>query len=184
MAAATFFQRSVQRPVRCFDVTVASGYHSAIHLGSARLDRTGWLLRRRHPALSLVILFYFTGQLIESSSIPLELYFEHRTYIPALLMFWPLGLWLTDTRALKIPKRLLLLALPLSLALMTHARAEVWGNLQTQALIWARINPDSARAQANAAQIEMARGRPQDAIRRLRRHYWPRSLSNRSWCSI
>lgn len=132
------------------------------------LITTGWLLRRRHPALSLAILFYFAGQLIESSSIPLELYFEHRNYIPALLMFWPLGLWLADIRALKIPKRLLLVALPLSLALMTHVRAEVWGDVQTQALIWARINPDSARAQANAAQIEMAHGHPQDAIRRLR----------------
>jgi len=129
---------------------------------------TGWLLRRRHPALSLAILFYFAGQLIESSSIPLEMYFEHRNYIPALLMFWPLGLWLADMRTLKIPKRLLLVVLPLSLALMTHARAELWGDVQTQALIWARINPDSARAQANAAQIEMAQGLPQDAIRRLR----------------
>jgi tetratricopeptide (TPR) repeat protein len=128
----------------------------------------GWLLRRRHTALSLAILFYFAGQLMESSSIPLELYFEHRNYIPALLLFWPLGLWLADMRTLKTPKRILLVALPLSLALMTHVRAEVWGNVHTQALIWARINPESARAQANAAQIEMAQGRPQDAIRRLR----------------
>lgn len=129
---------------------------------------TGWLLRRRHAALSLAILFYFAGQLIESSSIPLELYFEHRNYIPALLLFWPLGLWLADTRTLRTLKRILLVVLPLSLALMTHVRAEVWGNVHTQALIWAQINPDSARAQANAAQIEMAQGHPQDAIRRLR----------------
>jgi tetratricopeptide (TPR) repeat protein len=129
---------------------------------------TGWLRRRRHAAPSLAILFYFTGQLMESSSIPLELYFEHRNYIPALLLFWPLGLWLADMDTLKLPKRILLVALPLSLALMTHVRAEVWGNVRTQALIWAHINPDSARAQANAAQIEMAQGRPEDAIRRLR----------------
>lgn len=129
---------------------------------------TGWLLRRRHAALSLAILFYFTGQLMESSSIPLELYFEHRNYIPALPLFWPLGLWLADMYALKIPKSILLVALPLCLALMTHVRAEVWGDVQMQALIWARINPDSARAQANAAQIEMAQGRPEHAIRRLR----------------
>ena len=132
------------------------------------LIAAGWLLRRRHAALSLAILFYFAGQAIESSSIPLELYFEHRNYLPALLLFWPLGLWLADIRTLKTPKRILFVALPLSLALMTHVRAEVWGNVQTQALIWARINPDSARAQANAAQIEMAQGRPKDAIRRLR----------------
>lgn len=53
-----------------------------------------WLCRRRYPACSLAVLFYFAGQSLESSSIPLELYFEHRNYLPAMLMFWPLALWL------------------------------------------------------------------------------------------
>ncbi|RCS29029.1 tetratricopeptide repeat protein [Rhodanobacter denitrificans] len=123
--------------------------------------------RRRHPALALAILFYFAGQLLESTSIPLELYFEHRNYLPALLMFWPLGLWLADARKLRLFKYALMLALPLGLAWMTHARAELWGNVHSQALLWARINPDSARAQTNAAQIEMQAGQSQAAIRRL-----------------
>lgn len=126
-----------------------------------------WWLRRRQPALALAVLFYFAAQLIESTSIPLELYYEHRNYLPALLMFWPLGLWLADTRTMPLLKRGLMIALPISLALMTHARAEVWGDVRTQALVWARINPDSARAQANAAQIEMQTGHPLDAVRRL-----------------
>jgi len=126
-----------------------------------------WRLRRRHPALALSVLFYFAGQLLESTSIPLELYFEHRNYVPALLMFWPLGLWLSETRTQPAIKYGLMIALPLGLALMTHMRAEVWGNVRAQALLWARINPDSPRAQANAAQIEMQTGHPQEAIRRL-----------------
>ncbi|OOG52861.1 hypothetical protein B0E47_16565 [Rhodanobacter sp. B05] len=136
-------------------------------LGVLALLGGAWWLRRRRPALALAVLFYFAGQLLESTSIPLELYFEHRNYVPALLMFWPLGLWLTDSRSLKVPKRVLLIALPLGLAWMTHARAEVWGNVQQQALIWAGINPQSARAQTNAAQIEMQNGHPREAIRRL-----------------
>jgi tetratricopeptide (TPR) repeat protein len=115
----------------------------------------------------VAVLFYFVGQLLESTSIALELYFEHRNYVPALLMFWPLGLWLADTRKLKLPKQMLMIALPLSLALMTHARATVWGNVRTQALVWARINPDSPRAQANAAQALMQSGQPKDAARLL-----------------
>jgi tetratricopeptide (TPR) repeat protein len=126
-----------------------------------------WSLRQRQPAIALAILFYFAGQLLESTSIPLELYFEHRNYVPALLMFWPLGLWLADKHFLPLPKRMLMLLLPLGLAVMTHARAEVWGNVHTQALLWAQINPNSARAQANAAQIEVQEGRQSDAIRRL-----------------
>ena len=126
-----------------------------------------WHWRQRHPALVLAVLFYFAGQLLESSSFPLELYFEHRNYVPALLMFWPLGLWLADTRALRTLKFGLMIILPLGLALMTRASAQVWGNVQSQSLIWAQINPDSARAQTNAAQIEMDEGRPQQAAERL-----------------
>src|SRR6185312_5867643 len=39
-----------------------------------------WIQRVRHPALALAVLFYFAGQVLESSAIPLELYFEHRNY--------------------------------------------------------------------------------------------------------
>lgn len=128
-----------------------------------------WWLRRRHPALALAVLFYFAGQLLESTSVPLELYFEHRNYVPALLMFWPLGLWLADTNTLSVLKRVLMIALPIGLALMTRARAEVWGDMQTQALIWAQINPSSPRAQAYAAQIEMQTGHPREAVQRLQK---------------
>ncbi|WP_426700422.1 tetratricopeptide repeat protein [Rhodanobacter sp. Col0626] len=126
-----------------------------------------WRLRGRYPAWALTVLFYFAGHLLESTSIPLELYFEHRNYIPALLMFWPLGLWLADGRSLRIPKRTLLICLPLGLAWMTHVRAELWGDVDRQASIWVQINPNSPRAQANLAAIEMESGHPQRAINRL-----------------
>ena len=53
------------------------------------------------------------------------------------------------------------------LALMTHARAQLWGNTRDQAELWATLNPDSPRAQANAALMEMSAGRPRPAIARL-----------------
>lgn len=126
-----------------------------------------WRWRRPHPAFALAIFFFFAGQLLESTSIPLELYFEHRNYLPAMLMFWPLGLWLSDTSSLQGIKPALSIALPLMLVGMTHARAEVWGNVQTQAMVWARINPESPRAQANAAEVEMQQGHPLEAAQRL-----------------
>ncbi|MEO5813461.1 MAG: tetratricopeptide repeat protein [Rhodanobacter sp.] len=126
-----------------------------------------WWWRRRQPALALAVLFYFAGQLIESTSLPLELYFEHRNYLPAMLMFWPLGLWLADSGKLTMLKRALMIVLPLGLAVMTFTRAQLWGNERTQALVWAQINPQSGRAQANAAQLEIAAGQPLAAIRRL-----------------
>ncbi|TNY25276.1 hypothetical protein BV497_14785 [Fulvimonas soli] len=154
----------------------------------------GWLLRRMYPALALAILFYFVGQSIESTTIPLELYFEHRNYLPTMPMFWPLALWLCGARlrqlrpnpqprpitTFRLPhlpeiaahyrgmsKAVLALLIVGGLFLMTHAQASLWGNSRDQALLWARLNPDSPRAQAYAAQAEMSTGRPQDAIIRL-----------------
>ena len=129
----------------------------------------GWWTRRKHPALALAILFFFAGQLIESTSVPLELYYEHRNYVPALLMFWPLGLWLADPCSLPAIKRILMAVLPIGLALMTYTSSRIWGNEQQQALIWAQINPDSPRAQTRAAQVEMDNGAPRKALQRLER---------------
>ncbi len=151
-----------------------------------------WCWRRKFPALALAILFYFVGQAMESTTLQLELYFEHRNYLPAMLMFWPLALWLCGVSlrnpALVAPspaapgtirpgsdrpaattllKGALAITLLSGLALMTHARAALWGNTHDQALLWAHLNPGSPRAQANAALLEMAAGTPQLAVARL-----------------
>lgn len=150
--------------------------------GVAALLAGAWALRKRAPLWALAILFYFAGQLLESTSIPLELYFEHRNYVPALLMFWPLALWLTKTPApagavessnrqrnvTAAARGLVAAVIVVALAGMTHARAEVWGNRTEQALLWARLNPESPRAQAYAAQILTPQGYPQWALQHLR----------------
>src|SRR5690606_13599860 len=42
--------------------------------------------RRECPYLALGVLGFFAGHLIESTVISLELYFEHRNYLPALFL--------------------------------------------------------------------------------------------------
>ncbi len=137
-------------------------------------------LRRTRPALALAILFFFVAHLLESSTVALELYFEHRNYLPAALMFWPLSLWLCGVRsttpavpiasltappmALRATLGCILIA---GLACMTWARADLWGNENEQALLWARMNPGSPRAMTNAALVEMQMGHPELAVARL-----------------
>ncbi len=128
----------------------------------------GFALRKRYPALALALLFYFGAQWMESGWIPLELYFEHRNYLPAMLLFWPIGLALgrpSVLRFLKIAAGAGILGL---LAILTTQRASLWGDGFRQAQVWAAINPDSARAQANAALYDMAHDRPRLAVARLR----------------
>jgi len=137
-------------------------------VGVSALLGLALVLRRRKAALAFAIMFYFAGHLLESTLLPLELYFEHRNYLPALPMFWPLAIWLTGQGSLRVVRRGLAFALPLLLALLSHARAIVWGHPYEQALLLAAVSPDSPRAQANAAAFEMAQGRPELASGRLR----------------
>jgi tetratricopeptide (TPR) repeat protein len=47
---------------------------------------------KRWPLPSYCILFFFLNHLIESTFFPLELVFEHRNYIPSLLLFVPVAI--------------------------------------------------------------------------------------------
>jgi hypothetical protein len=137
-------------------------------LGIIGLVASTWALHQRAPLWAFVILFFFAGHLIESTTIPLELYFEHRNYLPALLLFWPLAVWLAAPSETQRGRIILTLVILCGLGAMTHARARVWGDTTEQALLWAKLNPDSPRAQSYAAQIMMARNRPDWALARLR----------------
>lgn len=128
----------------------------------------GFALRKRHPAIALALLFYFAAQLMESGWIPLELYYEHRNYLPAMLLFWPIGLALGRPGPLRFLKLTLAAVILAVLAGMTSQRATLWGDGFRQAQVWAAINPDSARAQTNAALYDMAHQRPRLAAARLR----------------
>jgi tetratricopeptide (TPR) repeat protein len=124
--------------------------------------------RRRFPALALAIAFYIAGQVMESTTIPLELYFEHRNYLPALLFFWPFALWLTQDGALTRIKPALAIGALLLLGAETWSAAKLWGEPDIQALVWAAQNPDSPRAQVYAANAESSLGRYPQAEARLR----------------
>lgn len=126
-----------------------------------------WRYRRRWPVVSAAILFFLAGHLVESGVLPLELYFEHRNYLPSMLLFWavvvlgarlPLGLWG------RIAAALFWLSL---LAGMTNAQARLWGDPVRLAFHWALASPESSRAQANWADMMLSRGRADLVAQRL-----------------
>lgn len=126
-------------------------------------------IRRRVPVLAAAILFYFAGQALESTTIPLELFYEHRNYLPAALLFWPLAWWILrgpGTRVLRAGVAGLALALLLAL---TASRAALWGNEVELALTWMQLSPRSARAQVWGSEGLTAAGRPGLALESLRR---------------
>lgn len=104
------------------------------------------LIRKRNTLASFAILWFFTAHLMESTVLPLELYFEHRNYIPLLgpiMALTAIPFLLTNHRKLAFS----FLAIWLSfLALISSLQASVWGNQALMATLWSYENPNSVRA--------------------------------------
>jgi protein O-mannosyl-transferase len=124
---------------------------------------------RRMPVMSFAILFYFAAHLMESTVIMLELYFEHRNYLPAAFLAWPLARWLVLGRILSRLRLALAVVLPLVLLLLTFQRATVWGDPALLAALSSHHSPASARAQMVAATEIRQAGDPEAAADQVRR---------------
>ena len=81
---------------------------------------------RRHPLLSLALLWYLGNLFLESSILPLDLMFEHRLYLPSLALIAPLA----AAPFLYLPRRrwarFSIAVIALLFLLGTRARNEVW----------------------------------------------------------
>ncbi len=130
----------------------------------------------RHPvvaAAGVAAGFYLAGQVMESTWLQLELAFEHRNYLPAGLMFLPLGIALAGVGRGEVAARIpplrvwIAVALLALFALQTARRADVWGKPFQQALVWAREHPDSPRAQSYLANFWSGVGNQPEAARLL-----------------
>ena len=131
------------------------------------LIAAAFALRRRAPVFACALLFFFAGHLIESTVLALELYFEHRNYLPALLLGWPIGRALMRWKIPAAARIALVVLLFGGFATITWQRASLWARQDQMAALWARTNPASSRAQATAAIFEMRGGRPDLAVARL-----------------
>jgi len=116
-------------------------------------------MRRRWPLLACAWLFFIGGHLLEGSSIPLELYFEHRNYLPSMLLAWPLADWLLRAGGYARYRRAFALLLFAALLVLTRQRASVWGDERLLAVLAAEHQPNSLRAQTAAATVEINSGR-------------------------
>ncbi len=118
----------------------------------------GWL-RARAPVLAFAILWYFAGHLLESTFLPLELYFEHRNYLPLLgpacaaAYYSQIALARLTTRHARIVVPALFAVLALGFTALTYTEAMIWGRPTALAPIWSAEHPTSLRARANFAGV-------------------------------
>lgn len=115
--------------------------------------------------LSLGLLLYFSGHLIESTLIPLELYFEHRNYLPSAGLLLAaatllLNIWPWSHKSLLIVFLLYIVLLCLS----TAQRSITWGSEQALLHSSAHNHPHSLRAQTDYAEWLFSHGQANAAL--------------------
>lgn len=137
----------------------------------------GWFLvvtmatiwRRRYRVLAFAVLWFLAGQLLESTTIPLEMYFEHRNYIPIIGPVFALCYFSTY-----VPRHLTFavrsgLSLYIAVnALFLFSLASMWGNPQVASRFWHIQFPDSVRAATAKATAQLSLEGSAAAIRTLR----------------
>ncbi|HEX7027255.1 MAG TPA: hypothetical protein VF268_08425, partial [Gammaproteobacteria bacterium] len=114
---------------------------------------TAALLRKRIPLYSFGIAWFLIGHALESTVFPLEIYFEHRNYLPSIGLLIAVAALLQFAVARFAPKVrmaatgalfgvIVVIYLAVSASIVT-----LWNRPLEQSYIWALARPDSIRAQ-------------------------------------
>jgi len=138
-------------------------------VGIATIITAGIRYRRTYPLASLAVLFFFAGHIIESTVIPLELYFEHRNYLPAIFLVMPIAFaafhYAPRYRYLYAVSAILLVLL----SVLLHQRAITWSSEESLAYQWAVTRKYSQRAQRYAALVAERHGKTELAFQIISR---------------
>lgn len=109
--------------------------------------------RRRAPIAAFAVLFFVAGHAVESTAVALEIFHEHRNYLPSLgVLLGCTSLILTErvgVGTLRV-RQLGLIILCLLLGLLTMSRAAIWADPLTLSEVELAHNPGSARTAYSA----------------------------------
>ena len=120
--------------------------------------------RKRYPVYAFGVLWFFTGHLIESTVIPLELYFEHRNYLPSVGVFFVFVYGVDYLARERLGKRMgVFMAVFLMVwiavqGVMTWSESRLWGNPFVQTVMWSMEHPNSMRAKLQLATMKQDLG--------------------------
>ena len=106
-----------------------------------------FILRKKAPIISFSIAWFFAGHLIESTVLPLELYFEHRNYLPLFGIGFAFA-WYA-IKLIKVQKIATLVVVSLFLSLngfIVYQNATLWGKPLELVTSWYTNHPESERA--------------------------------------
>jgi len=129
---------------------------------------SGIVLRRKLPVFAFAVLWFLAGHALESSALPLELYFEHRNYLPSLGIITGVAYYVYELAARHPARTRLIYPLAfacfvLVLLALTWQQTRLWGNSLQQAAVWVKERPMSQRSIEWAGTMFLMAGYPEKA---------------------
>ncbi|PKN52263.1 MAG: hypothetical protein CVU55_08230, partial [Deltaproteobacteria bacterium HGW-Deltaproteobacteria-13] len=82
-------------------------------------------LARKSPLISFCIIFYFLNHLIEGSFFSLELIYEHRNYLPSMLLFIPIAEFIISAIDYFSYNKILQILVALSIAIILFGEGDI-----------------------------------------------------------
>ena len=114
------------------------------------------LWRRKYPLIAFAVLWFVAGHLLESTTVPLELYFEHRNYIPIMGPVFALSYSLLSINGqYRNVARIAVAGYVLVNAAILLSVTSLWGKPLEAAGYWSFNSPNSVRAAAHLASRQM-----------------------------
>lgn len=119
------------------------------------------IYRRRWPLFSFAVAWFIGGHLLESTVLPLELYFEHRNYLPIVgPVYAVVAALMLNSPQLKRMALVLVPAYMFLSAMLLYQFASILGEPSASSRYWANRYPDSVRAVTTMATYQLAEEGP------------------------
>ncbi len=126
---------------------------------------------KKRPLISFCIIFYFLNHAIEGSIFNLELIYEHRNYLPAMLLFVPLAVFLIQLlnyfASKKILQFLIILAMAIILTGMgdiTYKRNAIFSDAFLLWLDNSKKYPSLSRTHSNLGNVYIKNGQKEKGL--------------------
>jgi len=123
--------------------------------------------RRRYPLFAVAVLWFLAGHLIESTVVSLDLYFEHRNYIPIMGPLFALCSFLFLHPARRRIAVVLVPVFAIVSAWFLYSFSSLSGDPSFAARYWAATYPESQRAVSRLARFQLVEEGPERALQTI-----------------
>jgi tetratricopeptide (TPR) repeat protein len=135
-------------------------------------------LRKKQPVYSFAVFWFVGGHLMESSFLNLEIYFEHRNYLPMVGPLFAVAYYLaatvnkfTSAGSGAIQRVIIFILIMAPMSYLCASNAKTWSSPSIMFPRWAQEHPRSLNARIHLVAYLQSNGNPQAALSILEEIY-------------